>query len=215
MDCTCGRVPILIKQIQRIRGDQMSWIGLLGLLRERGPFNVGHIQIVHTYQPLSDQPERTIPIEIWYPTEDTTGTPATYFMGIDESCFADATPAAPVYERGYPVHLSSHGYQGWGANSAFLMSHFASHGWVVVAPNHIDNTLVDHASPLPIRHFIHRPKDLTESLNVLETLDWELSDSYRVCSLEWSLFWSLVLHLGWRWEQRTTMLKRCVQKVLD
>lgn len=140
--------------------------------RERGPFNVGHIQIEHTYQPLSDQPERTIPIEVWYPTEDTSGTPATYFMGIDESVFADATPAAPVHELGYPVHLSSHGYQGWGANSAFLMSHFASHGWVVVAPNHIDNTLVDHSSPLPIRHFIHRPKDLTESLNVLEALDW-------------------------------------------
>ena len=140
---------------------------------ERGPFNVGHIQISHTYQPLPDQPERTIPIEIWYPTEDTSGTPATYFMGVDEAVWERATPAPSVYEGGYPVHLSSHGYQGWGANSAFLMSHFASHGWVVVAPNHIDNTLVDHASPLPIRHFVHRPKDLTESLDILDTLDWE------------------------------------------
>ena len=35
--------------------------------KDRGPFNVGHIQILHTYRPLSDQPERTIPIEIWYP----------------------------------------------------------------------------------------------------------------------------------------------------
>ena len=84
--------------------------------KERGPFNVGHIQIVHTYRPLPDQPERTIPIEVWYPTEDTTGTAATYFMGIDDAVFADATPAAPVYDKGYPVHLSSHGYQGWGAN---------------------------------------------------------------------------------------------------
>ena len=62
--------------------------------KDRGPFNVGHIQIIHTYRPLSDQPERTIPIEIWYPTLDTTGAPATYFMGIDESVFADAAPAA-------------------------------------------------------------------------------------------------------------------------
>ncbi len=141
-------------------------------VQQRGPFNVGHTQIMHTYQPIADQAERTIPIEIWYPTEDTTGNPASYFMGVDETVFADATPAPSIYTEGYPVHLSSHGYQGWGANSAFLMSHFASHGWVVVAPNHIDNTLVDHSSPLPVRHFIHRPKDLTESLNILETLDW-------------------------------------------
>lgn len=140
---------------------------------ERGPYNVGHIQVEHTYQPLPDQPERTIPIEIWYPTEAVSGVPATYFMGVDEGVFSGAVPAVPAYEKGYPVHLSSHGYRGWGANSAFLMSHFASHGWVVVAPNHIDNTLVDHSSPLPIRHFVHRPKDLTESLNVLENLGWE------------------------------------------
>ena len=139
---------------------------------QRGPFQVGHIQIVHTYTPIADQPARTIPIEIWYPTEDTTGETATYFVGVDDTVFSNATPAAPIYEGGYPVHLSSHGYRGWGANSAFLMSHFASHGWVVVAPNHIDNTIIDHQSPLAIRHFVHRPKDLTESLNVLEALDW-------------------------------------------
>lgn len=151
--------------------DGMDWAAWAP--EDRGPFNVGHIQIQHTYQPLSDQPERTIPIEIWYPTEATTGDVATYFIGVDEGVFSNATPAVPIYEAGYPVHLSSHGYQGWGANSAFLMSHFASHGWVVVAPNHINNTLIDHASPLPVNHFVHRPKDLIESLNVLEGLDWE------------------------------------------
>ena len=140
---------------------------------ESGPFKVGHIQVMHTYTPIPDQPDRTIPIEIWYPTEATSGSPAMYFMGLDETVYSEATPAAPIYAGGYPVHISSHGYQGWGANSAFLMSHFASHGWVVVAPNHIDNTLVDHASPLAIRHFIHRPKDLTESLTVLDNLMWE------------------------------------------
>ncbi len=141
--------------------------------QEKGPFNVGHIQVMHAYTPIDGEPERTIPIEIWYPTEDSTGSPATYFVGVDDTVFANATPAKPIYEQGYPVHLSSHGYQGWGANSAFLMSHFASHGWVVVAPNHIDNTLIDHRSPLPVSHFVHRPMDLTESLNVLDTLSWE------------------------------------------
>ena len=141
--------------------------------RVAGPFAVGHTQIVHTYTPIEGEPERTIPMEIWYPTTDTTGTPAEYFLGMDELVFHDASVAPPIYAQGYPVHVSSHGYRGWGANSAFLMRHFASHGWVVVAPNHINNTLADHQSPLPISHFIHRPKDITESLNVLESLEWE------------------------------------------
>ena len=139
---------------------------------ERGPFNVGHVQVEHTYVPLSDQPARTIPIEIWYPTEDTSGSTTMYFVGVDETVFSNATPAEPIYSKGYPVHLSSHGYQGWGANSTFLMSHFASHGWVVVAPNHINNTIADHFSPLPVNHFVHRPRDLIESLNVLENMDF-------------------------------------------
>ena len=140
---------------------------------ERGPYNVGHQLLTHTYKPLSDQPERTIPIEIWYPTEDTTGQSAAYHIGVDETVLSNAQPAPPIYEKGYPVHLSSHGYQGWGANSAYLMSHFASHGWVVVAPNHINNTIIDHSSPLAVNHFIHRPKDLIESLNVVADLGWE------------------------------------------
>ena len=83
------------KQIQL----QLSrWSRRLGVMvpPKRGPFNVGHIQIEHTYQPLPDQPERTIPIEVWYPTNDTMGVPQL-FMGIDESVFSSATP--PPYMK--------------------------------------------------------------------------------------------------------------------
>ena len=135
---------------------------------EAGPFQIGHKHIEHTYRPLADQEERTISIEVWYPTEDMDGETAEYFFGTDEESFSNAIPAPPIHEEGYPVHISSHGYQGWGANSTFLMRHFASHGWVVIAPNHINNTIVDHQSPLPVNHFIHRPMDITQSLNLLE-----------------------------------------------
>ena len=141
---------------------------------EAGPFQTGHKQVELTYQPLPDQDPRTIFIEIWYPTEDTTGDAAQFFIGTDEETFADAAPAPPIYEDGYPVHISSHGYRGWGANSTFLMRHFASHGWVVIAPNHINNTIGDHSSPLPINHFIHRPMDITQSLDLLENRTVEL-----------------------------------------
>ena len=42
----------------------------------------------------------------------------------------------------------------------------------MVAPNHINNTIADHFSPLPVNHFVHRPRDLIESLNVLENMDF-------------------------------------------
>ena len=138
----------------------------------QGPFQVGHKQIEHTYTAISDQAERSISIEIWYPTTDTTGIPAEYFIGVDDNVFANASIADSIHEGGYPVMVSSHGYRGWGANSPFLMSHFASHGWIVIAPNHINNTLADHQSPLPISHFIHRPKDISQSLDVVFAMDW-------------------------------------------
>ena len=151
---------------QEVSEDTIDWRELS--IYEPGPFQTGHKQIEHTYRPLADQDERTISIEVWYPTEDTSGETAEYFFGTDEESFSNATPAPPIHEEGYPVHISSHGWQGWGANSAFLMRHFASHGWVVIAPNHINNTILDHQSPLPVNHFVHRPMDITESLDLLE-----------------------------------------------
>ena len=81
-----------------------------------------------------------------------------------------AEPTSPIYEQGYPVHVHSH-YRGWGATSAFLMRHFASHGWVVVAPNHTNNLLGDHQDPLPVSHFVHRAMDIQQSLDVLSTVE--------------------------------------------
>ena len=52
----------------------------------------------------------------------------TYVYGIDEDVFENATIADSVHFGGYPIHLHSHGYQGWGATSAFLMRYFVSHG---------------------------------------------------------------------------------------
>lgn len=136
-----------------------------------GPFSVGHIQYTHEYTPLEDQPNRSIVIDIWYPTDDTSGEEGQYLYGVDPLIFEDASIATSIYEEGYPIHLHSHGYRGWGATSSTLMRHFASHGWISIAPNHTNNLLGDHESPLPVAHYIHRSLDLQESLNVLEDMD--------------------------------------------
>ena len=136
-----------------------------------GPFSIGHIQYTHEYIPIEDQPSRTIVIDIWYPTSDTTGEEGQYLYGVDPLVFEDASIADAVYEDGFPIHLHSHGYRGWGATSSTLMRHFASHGWISIAPNHTDNLLGDHESPLPVSHYIHRSLDLQESINVLEEME--------------------------------------------
>ncbi|MFT4978741.1 MAG: putative dienelactone hydrolase, partial [Myxococcota bacterium] len=135
-----------------------------------GPFNVGHVTIEHTYTAFEGDEPRTIPIDVWYPTEDTSGEDAIHLYGTDALSFEDAVPAAPIHDGGYPIHLYSHGWQGWGATSSFLMRHFASHGWVAVAPNHVGNLLADHEDPLYTAHYIHKLRDLQESLDVVAAL---------------------------------------------
>jgi len=66
--------------------------------------------------------------------------------------------------------LYSHGDMGFGGDSAAISRHFASHGWVVVAPDHTDNTLIDTVAPRPTDHYLHRPLDLRASMDALEQL---------------------------------------------
>lgn len=136
-----------------------------------GPFSVGHMQYTHEYTPIENQPSRSIVIDIWYPTTDTSGEEGEYLYGVDPLVFEDASIAESVYEDGYPIHLHSHGYRGWGATSSSLMRHFASHGWVSISPNHTNNLLGDHESPLAVAHYIHRALDLQESISVLASIE--------------------------------------------
>ena len=76
-------------------------------IQERGPFSVGHTSVEHTYTHMEGAVERTIFIDIWYPTSDQSGDPAAYLYGTDERVFEDAQPAAPGYSDGYPVLVHS------------------------------------------------------------------------------------------------------------
>ena len=43
-----------------------------------GPFSVGHMQLEHTYFPISEHEARTIKIDVWYPSSEETGDDAQY-----------------------------------------------------------------------------------------------------------------------------------------
>ena len=132
-------------------------------LHEAGPYQVGYAQITVDYDVLGET--RSIPVSVWYPTEATTGEPVRYInLYVDSVSLGGAPATPPLSEAGYPVLLHSHGYQGFSGTSAFLMHHFASHGWVAIAPEHVDNLLTRSLDPLPTSHHVHRPLDMREAL---------------------------------------------------
>lgn len=139
-----------------------------------GRFRVGYTRWNFTYTPRGQSTPRTIPIHAWYPTLARDGAHPTYALIFrDRVSIVDAPPAAPVHEGGYPVHVYTHGHQGFGPTSAFLMRHFASHGWIAVAPDHVGNGLTDTPNPLPPAIRYLRALDVSASLDALDMLPME------------------------------------------
>lgn len=141
-----------------------------------GPYEVGYRSWELTYTPPVG-PERTIVANAWYPTNDTSGEVGRYGVYTDATgTFLDATPAAaddPVapYAGGRPLLVHSHGDQAYGGAASFLYRHLASHGWVVMAPDHVDNMLFANVQPTPPLHWVHRPSDVSAMVDALDDLD--------------------------------------------
>jgi len=94
---------------------------------------------------------RKLPLEIWYPADEShrgedldPATQADYRpmpaqAPLPQAAVRDAAPAGGPH----PVVAFSHGFGGHRCQSTFLCTHLASHGYVVVAPDHVGNTTVD------------------------------------------------------------------------
>jgi predicted dienelactone hydrolase len=139
-------------------------------ISEQGPFNVGFKRFPITYQPPAESGPRTIMLNIWYPTKDTKGTGVTYFNVFpDPQSWENASVAPPLSSCGYPTIEYSHGYEGLGGGAAYLMRHFASHGWVALAPDHTDNRLGDPQPP-PFSIYFERSLDMAQVLDAANNL---------------------------------------------
>lgn len=136
-----------------------------------GPFNPGYRLLSVTYDPGLGEGERTLDVHLWYPTEEADFDEVTYTYDVfrDELVVPDGALADPAYAGGYPVMVYSHGDRGFGGSSAFLARQFATHGWVTIAPDHLDNLTFDDVQPRPTSLYVHRATDLSAVLDALDT----------------------------------------------
>ncbi|MEL6346406.1 MAG: hypothetical protein AAFV53_25070 [Myxococcota bacterium] len=106
-------------------------------------------------------------IQVWFPTE-TAGDVVLYDGLLAGEAVDDARP---LCDSPRPVLVFSHGNGGFRWQTAFLMEHLASHGWVVAAPDHTFNTFLDGDSEQFLDVILRRPVDLQD------TYDWLVAQS--------------------------------------
>jgi len=111
-----------------------------------------------------DRDDRTLAVDAWYPVDpgDAGGPPSVYdmiFAGIVSEVAFDEPPVSA--EGPFPLVVFSHGNNGLRFQSYFLTEHLASHGMIVVAPDHSGNTAWDWLFPGTPFETRDRPLDVS------------------------------------------------------
>lgn len=139
-----------------------------------GPHDVGHLATEITYTPVGADEARTLAVEVWYPAEADGSEPSADYAvaGIAQVEAPLAVSGAAVAGGGpFPVAVYSHGSGGLGLLAYPFAERFASHGWLVVAPDHTGNTsldLVTGSSDPFTATATFRPQDITATLDAAE-----------------------------------------------
>lgn len=127
---------------------------------EPGPFAPGV-----TWLKVDDPRGRTLDVEVWYPAAPPDGdAPDPYpELPITIGAYRDAPPVTGYGPR--PLLAFSHGFGGIRYQSASLMEHLASHGYVVVAPDHEGTILLYIDWDDMDRHILERPDDVRHAVD--------------------------------------------------
>jgi predicted dienelactone hydrolase len=147
---------------------------------------VGPYQVGVTTLELSDaeRDARELVVEIWYPARPAPDAFSEIYdieagplrLGTLDSPLGAVRDAEPDRRGGRrPVVLFSHGSGGTRLQSIFLSERLASHGMVVIAPDHAGNTLADFMfvdDPDLARSAVDRPQDISFMIDqVVERTD--------------------------------------------
>ena len=110
----------------------------------------------------------TLPTQIWYPSQ-TPSESLHRYGDLKEGTAANGGVVDCSVER--PVLVFSHGNTGMAYQSYFLAEFLTSHGYLVIAPNHVGNTIFDNDESRKPELILRRPQDVSD------VYDWLVEQS--------------------------------------
>lgn len=122
---------------------------------QRGPFAVG------TQELRLEDDTRPLELTVWYPTvgEDVPYTYRYSLIQLEGQAVLDGEVLTG--DTRYPLIVFSHGSSGYRLQSLYLTEHLASYGFVVVAADHVGNTVLDEMNLDNLTlNFAQRPLDV-------------------------------------------------------
>jgi predicted dienelactone hydrolase len=143
-------------------------------LFEPGPYEVGYREFPITYSAAASGLDRELLLRVWYPAAADSGAESARYAvgGIVDLPAGIALDSPPVNEEsGFAFAVYSHGNAGEGLLGYPYGELMASHGWIVVGPNHTGNTAFDFLDmPDPsARSALDRPHDVTTVIDEFES----------------------------------------------
>ena len=106
----------------------------------------------------------TLPTQIWYPSQNPSAELHRY-GDLKEGTASNGGLVDCSVER--PVLVFSHGNTGMGYQSYFLAEFLASHGYLVIAPDHVGNTIFDNDESRKPELILRRPQDISDAYDWL------------------------------------------------
>jgi len=138
----------------------------------RGLYAVGTRDLVLYDEDMSRR--RQLPVTVWYPSNLSPDAPQEAIYTMTPMQFAgNATTNAPWSEAqsAFPLVVFSHGSGGLRYQSLFLMEHLASHGFIVMAVDHVGNTFLDgmlyghQYEKMRLVSYVQRPLDMSRMID--------------------------------------------------
>ena len=149
------------------------------------PNEMGPYTAATTSQSFTHSMGFEIPVQVWYPSAQSTGMLHQY----GDLMAGNALQDLPITcDNPLPVVLFSHGNQGLRYQSHFLTEYLATHGYIVVAPDHVGNTFMDYEADRMTEVTFRRPLDIQESY------DWLINESKYADCIDTTTGYSVVGH---------------------